>query len=77
MSTPSKDELNYKLNKFKLFPNPASYLINMPNVKYWKIYNASGQMVMQGKNDKAIVSSLTGGIYYVIGDTGNGKFVKE
>ena len=77
VSTPTANEKTSITKNLILFPNPALGLINMPHVKQWKIYSLSGQLVLQGKSDKANVSSLVNGIYYLIGDIGIGKFVKE
>ncbi len=76
ITTPNKDEIRSNA-KLKLYPNPTTHLINLPNVKQWKIYNTTGQLLLNGKSDKANVSSLPGGIYYVISDMGSGRFVKE
>lgn len=75
-TTPTEEEIKSEA-KLLIYPNPASNVLHLPQVKNWKIYNASGHLMMQGKNDKADVALLTGGIYFVISDKGNGKFVKE
>ncbi len=75
-TTPDNDEIVTN-RRLLVYPNPASYFINIPNVREWKMYSVTGQLILFGKQDKVDVSSLAGGIYYIVSDKGIGKFIKE
>lgn len=75
-TTPDNDEISTN-HRLLIYPNPASYFINIPNAREWKMYSVTGQLILFGKQEKVDISSLAGGIYYIVSDKGIGKFIKE
>ncbi len=60
--------LNNTGTSLKVFPNPASDVINISsdkNIKHVELYNASGQLLLKNSNTKINVSSLEQGIYFI------------
>jgi hypothetical protein len=74
---------NFNKNSINIYPNPATYQINISNitvVKSFEIFNANGKVIL--KSDKLIsnsidISNLSSGIYFLkLGSMETVKFIK-
>lgn len=74
--TPTVDEIK-SIMPIRLYPNPVSGTLTVPNVKAWRILNIAGECMMLGNSNTIDVSRLANGMYFISTNQGIGKFIKH
>ncbi|MGY8951408.1 MAG: T9SS type A sorting domain-containing protein, partial [Flavobacteriales bacterium] len=66
-------------NTFTIYPNPATHIIYIVNIKKEtiNIYNSIGELVISTKKDKINIKNLAAGIYFVKTESKTSQFIKQ
>ncbi|WP_299366351.1 choice-of-anchor I family protein [Winogradskyella sp.] len=68
------EEFNNPSNEFKMFPNPASQVVNFNRVDDYRLYDMSGRLVKTVNETKSIkINDLEAGIYFVANSINQSK----
>ena len=76
------DITDFDLGNFRLYPNPASNIINIEfknssEIKKIFIYNSLGQLIIEENQTKIDVSKYSKGLYFIEITSSNGKAIKK